>query len=90
MLPIHPGGLLLQELLNPLGIGQYRMAKEVSIPPGRINEIVPGKRAISVNTALRLARYFGTTDDFMQKIKSKYNLDKKPTQQYTFVDAATN
>ena len=90
MPPIQSGGLLLQELLNPLGIGQYRMAKEVSIPPRRINEIVPGKRAISVNTALRLARYFGTTDDFMQKIKSKYNLDKKPTQQYTCVDAATN
>lgn len=57
--PIHPGEILLEEFLKPLGISQYRLAKEISVPPRRINEIVLGRRAISPDTALRLARYFG-------------------------------
>ncbi len=56
--PIHPGEVLLEEYLKPLGISQYRLAKDTSVPPRRINEIVHGKRAISADTALRLARYF--------------------------------
>ena len=64
MPPIHPGEILLEEFLEPLSISQYRLAKDISVPPRRINEIVHGKRAISANTALRLARYFGTTDQF--------------------------
>ena len=60
--PIHPGEILQEEFLSPLGISQYRLAKETSVPPRRINEIVRGTRAISADTALRLARYFGTSE----------------------------
>ena len=62
--PIHPGEILLQEFLDPLGLSQYRLAKETSVPPRRINEIIHGKRAITANTALRLARFFGTSERF--------------------------
>jgi len=56
--PIHPGEILMEEFLKPLGISQYRLAKDISVPPRRINEIVQGKRSVSADTALRLARYF--------------------------------
>ncbi|MBI4221234.1 MAG: HigA family addiction module antidote protein, partial [Planctomycetes bacterium] len=59
LLPIHPGEILLEEFLKPLGLSQYRLAKEINVPARRINEIVLGKRAISPDTALRLSRYFG-------------------------------
>jgi addiction module HigA family antidote len=62
--PIHPREILLLEFLEPLGICQYRLAKDTNVPPRRINEIVKGMRAITANTALRLARYFGTSDRF--------------------------
>ena len=58
---IHPGEILLKEFLEPLELSQYRLAKDVSVPPRRINEIVHGKRGITADTALRLARYFGTS-----------------------------
>ena len=64
MPPIHPGEILMEEFLEPLELSQYRLAMDISVPPRRINEIVHGKRAISADTALRLARYFGTTDRF--------------------------
>ena len=64
MAPIHPGEILLEEFLNPLGISQYRLAKDISVPPRRINQIVLGQRAITADTALRLARYFRTTERF--------------------------
>ena len=73
--PIHPGELLLEEFLEPLGLSQYRLAKDISVPPRRINEIVHGKRAISADTALRLARYFGTTDRFWLNLQSRYDLE---------------
>ena len=57
--PVHPGEVLLEEFLKPLGLSQYRLAKDISVPPRRINEIVHGTRAVSANTALRLSRYFG-------------------------------
>ena len=60
--PVHPGEVLLEEFLKPLGLSQYRLANDISVPPRRINEIVHGKRAITADTALRLARYFGTSD----------------------------
>jgi addiction module HigA family antidote len=60
--PVHPGEVLLEEFIKPLGISQYRLAKDISIPPRRINEIVHGKRAITADTALRLSHYFGTSD----------------------------
>ncbi len=75
MSPIHPGELLLEEFLEPLGLSQYRLAKDISVSPRRINEIVHGKRAISADTALRLARYFGTTERFWLNLQSRYDLE---------------
>ena len=73
--PIHPGEILLEEYLEPLGISQYRLAKEISVPPRRINEIVHGKRSISADTALRLARYFGTSERFWLNLQTHYDLE---------------
>ena len=75
MLPIHPGEILLEEFLHPLGISQYRLAKDISVPSRRINEIVHGKRAVSADTALRLARYFGTTGQFWLNLQTRYDLE---------------
>jgi addiction module HigA family antidote len=75
--PIHPGEILLEEFLDPLGISQYRLAKDVSVPPRRINEIVHGKRAISTDTALRLARYFGTSDRFWLNLQTRFDLERE-------------
>jgi addiction module HigA family antidote len=75
MAPIHPGEVLLKEFLAPLGLSQYRLAKDLSVPPRRINEIVQGKRAISADTALRLARYFRTTDRFWLNLQSRFDLE---------------
>ena len=60
--PIHPGEILLEEFLEPMGVSQYRLAKDISVPPRRNNDIVPGKRRITADTALRLARYIGTSE----------------------------
>jgi addiction module HigA family antidote len=73
--PIHPGEILLEEFLNPMGISQYRLAQTISVPARRINEIVHGNRAISPDTALRLARAFGTSDRFWINLQSRYDLD---------------
>ena len=73
--PIHPGEILREEFLSPLGVSQYRLAKETSVPPRRINEIVRGKRSISVDTALRLARYFGVSERFWLNLQSRYDLE---------------
>ena len=73
--PIHPGEVLNEEFLSPLGISQYRLAKETSVPPRRINEIVHGTRAISADTALRLARYFGTSERFWLNLQARYDLE---------------
>ncbi len=73
--PIHNGEILLEEFLKPLGVSQYRLAKEISVPPRRINEIVLGKRAISPDTALRLARYFGLSDRFWINLQARYDLE---------------
>ena len=73
--PIHPGEFLLEEFLKPLGISQYRLAKDISLPPRRINEIVLGKRAISPDTALRLSRYFGMSDRFWINLQSRYDIE---------------
>ncbi|MDA2920384.1 HigA family addiction module antitoxin [Desulfobacterota bacterium AH_259_B03_O07] len=73
--PIHPGEILLEEFLKPMGISQYRLAKDTSMPPRRVNEIVQGKRSITANTALRLARYFGTTDRFWVNLQARYDLE---------------
>lgn len=73
--PIHPGEILLEEFLRPLGISQYRLAKDVCVPARRINEIVRGQRAITADTALRLARYFRTTDRFWLNLQTRYALE---------------
>ncbi len=75
MSPIHPGEILMEEFLEPLGISQYRLAKDISVPPRRINEIVHGKRSITANTALRLARFFGTTERFWLNLQVRYDLE---------------
>jgi antitoxin HigA-1 len=73
--PIHPGEILLADYLEPLGISQYRVARDISVPPRRINEIVHGTRAISADTALRLARYFGTSEHFWLNLQARFDLE---------------
>lgn len=73
--PVHPGEVLLEEFLTPLDLSQYRLAKDIGVPPRRINEIVHGKRAITADTALRLARYFGTSARFWLNLQAQYDLD---------------
>jgi addiction module HigA family antidote len=73
--PVHPGEILLEEFLSPLGVSQYRLAKETSVPARRINEIVRGLRSISADTALRLARYFGTSERFWLNLQARYDLE---------------
>jgi len=74
MAPIHPGEILTEEFLNPMAISQYRLAKDISVAPRRINEIVHGLRAISADTALRLGRYFGISPQFWLNLQSHYDL----------------
>ncbi len=73
--PIHPGEVALEEFLKPMGISQYRLAKEISVPPRRINEIVHGRRAITADTALRLSRYFGTSERFWLNLQTRYDIE---------------
>lgn len=73
--PIHPGEILLEEFLKPLGISQNALARALRVPPDRINAIVQGKRSITADTALRLARAFGTTPQFWLNLQARYDLD---------------
>jgi addiction module HigA family antidote len=73
--PLHPGELLLKEYLEPNGISQYRLAKDICVPPRRVNEIVRGLRSISADTALRFARYFGTSERFWLNLQVRYDLE---------------
>jgi antitoxin HigA-1 len=73
--PVHPGEILLEEFLRPLGLSQYRVAKDVHVPARRINEIVRGSRAVTADTALRLARYFGTSERFWLNLQGRYDLE---------------
>ena len=73
--PIHPGEVLQADFLEPLELSQYRLAQDISVPPRRINEIVHGKRAISADPALRLARYFGTTERFWLNLQARFDLE---------------
>ena len=75
MPPVHPGEILMDEFLKPLGVSQYRLAVDTSVPPRRINEIVHGKRAITADTALRLARYFGNSESFWMNLQTRYDLE---------------
>ena len=73
--PIHPGEVLMADFLEPLALSQYRLAHDVSVPPRRINEIVHGTRAITADTALRVARYFGTTERFWLNLQARFDLE---------------
>ena len=73
--PIHPGEILLEEFLEPMDISQYRLAKDISVPPRRINEIVLGKRAITPDTALRLSLFFGLSERFWINLQSRYDIE---------------
>ena len=73
--PIHPGEVLMEDFLLPLGISQYRLAKDISVPPRRINEIVHGKRSISADTALRLSRYFKLSERFWLNLQARFDLE---------------
>ena len=75
MAPIHPGEILAEEYLGPLGVTQHRLAVAIGEPPRRINEIVHGKRRITADTALRLARFFGTSERFWLNLQSRYDLE---------------
>ena len=73
--PIHPGEILLEEFLEPMGISQYRLAKDINVPPRRINEIVLGKRAITPDTALRLSLFFGLSERFWINLQTRYDIE---------------
>jgi len=73
---IHPGEVLLEEFLKPLGLSQNRVAREIGVPPRRVNEIVLAKRSITPDTALRLARYFGTSERFWLGLQTDYDLEE--------------
>ena len=75
MAPIHPGEILLEEYLEPLGVTQHHLAVAIGVPPRRINEIVHAKRGITADTALRLARYFGTSERFWLNLQTRYELE---------------
>jgi antitoxin HigA-1 len=73
--PIHPGEVLLEDFIKPLGLSQYRLAKDIGVPAIRISQIVNGQRAITVDTALRLARYFGTSPEVWLRMQVRYELE---------------
>lgn len=75
--PIHPGEVLRLDFLDPLGISQYRLSRDITVPPRRINEIVHGTRRITADTALRLARYFGTSDRFWLNLQARFDLEQQ-------------
>lgn len=73
--PIHPGEILLEDFMKPIGLSQYRLAKDIGVTPIRISQIVNGKRSVSVDTAMRLARYFGTSAEVWLRLQVSYDLE---------------
>jgi addiction module HigA family antidote len=73
--PIHPGEILMEEFLRPMGISQYKLSKDIHVAPRRINEIVHGKRSITADTALRLSRYFNLSERFWLNLQARYDLE---------------
>ena len=78
--PVHPGEILLEEFLKPMGLSQYALAKDINVPARRINEIVHGDRSISADTALRLSRYFGMSENFWMNLQTRYDLEIQKDQ----------
>ena len=87
--PIHPGDVLLEDFLLPLGVTQHHVAVSIGVPPRRINEIVHGKRRITADTSLRLARYFGTSDRFWINLQSRFDLEVERDEIGPLLDAIT-
>ena len=87
--PIHPGEVLLEDFLLPLGVTQHHVAVSIGVPPRRINEIVHGKRRITADTSLRLARYFGTSDRFWINLQSRFDLEVERDEIGPLLDAIT-
>ena len=87
--PIHPGEVLLEDFLLPLGVTQHHVAVSIGVPPRRINEIVHGKRRITADTSLRLARYFGTSDRFWLNLQSRFDLEVERNEIGPLLDAIT-
>ena len=85
--PIHPGEVLMHDFMEPMGISQYRVAKEIDVPARRINEIVHGNRAISADTALRLSRYFGLSDQYWLNLQALYDLQMAKEQLHDTLNA---
>jgi antitoxin HigA-1 len=85
--PIHPGEVLMEEFLQPLELSQHRLAVSIAVPPRRINEIVHGKRRITADTALRLSRFFGTTDRFWLNLQTRYDLEVEKDHLGSALDA---
>jgi addiction module HigA family antidote len=75
--PVHPGEVLSEDFLKPLAVSQYRLAKDIGVPPRRINEIILGKRGVTADTALRLAHYLGTSPAVWMNLQARYELDRK-------------
>jgi addiction module HigA family antidote len=73
--PVHPGEILLEEFMKPLGLSQTRVGRDLGVSPRRINEIIHGKRSVTADTALRLSRYFGTSAEFWLGLQADYDLD---------------
>jgi len=86
MPPVHPGEILLEEFLQPLGVSQYQLAKAIDVPARRINEIVHGQRRITADTALRLSRYFGTSERFWVNLQARYDLETEKDRLGTELD----
>ena len=78
--PIHPGEVLLEDFLKPLGLSQYRLAKDIGVTPIRISQIINGKRSITVDTAMRFGRYFGTSADVWLGLQTDYDLESAKDQ----------
>ena len=77
MSPVHPGEILMEEFLTPMGISQYRLSRDISVPPRRINEIVHGTRSVTANTALRLGKYFGVSPQFWMNLQAHFDLEQE-------------
>ena len=88
--PIHPGEILSEEFLKPMGITQYRLALDIRVPPRRINEIVLGKRGISADTALRLARYFGTSADVWMNLQTRFEVEITRDEEGAIIEREIN
>jgi antitoxin HigA-1 len=87
--PIHPGEVLLEDFLKPMGISQYRLAKTIGVPPRRINEIVHGKRRITAETGIRLSRALGLSDPYWINMQANYDLEVERDNHQSEIDAIT-